>query len=124
VNLPNSKYVDPVFNFAPSLGVTGIEFFNSRTLGETYQNNIFVGDINNGNLYFFKVNSARNGLDLEQSDLGDLVANGNEELSKITFGAGFKGITDIKTGPDGFLYVLTFDEDADGDGKIYKITKA
>ncbi len=126
VNLPNSKYVDPVFSFAPSLGVTGIEFFNSGNLGEKFRNNIFVGDINNGNLYFFKVNSARNGFELDSQKFGltDLVANGNNELAKIVLGTGFQGITDIKTGPDGFLYVLTFDEDAGGDGKIYKIIKS
>jgi glucose/arabinose dehydrogenase len=126
VNLPNSKYIDPVFSFAPSLGITGIEFFNSGSLGAIYRNNIFVGDINNGNLYFFRVNAARNGLDLdsEQTNLRDFVANGNKELSEIALGTGFEGITDIKTGLDGFLYILTFDEDADGDGKIYKIIKS
>jgi aldose sugar dehydrogenase len=34
-----------------------------------------------------------------------------------TFGSGFGGITDIETGPDGFLYVLSFDN-----GVIYRIS--
>lgn len=124
MNLPNSKYIDPAFSFSPSLGVTGIEFLNSSVLGPQYKNNIFVGDINNGNLYFFKVNSTRNGLDLSQPNLSDLIANGKRELSEISLGTGFEGITDIKTGPDGSLYILTFDEAKNGDGKIYRIARS
>ena len=54
--------------------------------------------------------------------LRDLVANGDKELSQIALGTGFKGITDIKTGPDGFLYILTFDQDNKGKGSIYRIS--
>ena len=125
VRLPNSNYLDPAFSFAPSLGITAIEFLNSSHLGAEYQNNIFVGDITHGNLYFFKLNSTRKGLQFledSQSDLKDLVANGNKELSQIAFGTGFKGITDIKTGPDGLLYVLTFDQNNNGKGSIYRIS--
>jgi glucose/arabinose dehydrogenase len=43
-------------------------------------------------------------------------------LSEISLGIGFGGITDIKTGPDGFLYILTFDEGAHGEGRIYRIS--
>lgn len=125
VTLEGAKYFDPVFSFSPSLGITDIEFFNSTAFGTKYVNNIFVGDITNGNLYFFKVNSTRTGLDFDsndQKDFSDLISNGKKELSKIVFGTGFKGITDIETGPDGFLYILTFDQESKGKGKIYKIT--
>ncbi len=44
-------YSDPVFSWKNSIGVTDIEFFNSAQLGKEYSNNLFVGDINNGNLY-------------------------------------------------------------------------
>jgi aldose sugar dehydrogenase len=40
-----------------------------------------------------------------------------EELSAITFGSGFRSITDIKTGPDGLIYILSYT-----DGAIYKIS--
>jgi glucose/arabinose dehydrogenase len=44
------------------------------------------------------------------------VADDEQELSDIVFGNGFEGgITDIETGPDGFLYVLSFN------GNIYRI---
>ena len=51
----------------------------------------------------------------------DLIADGTEKDSLI-WGSGFKGITDLETGQDGNLYVLTFDESEDGDGDIYRIS--
>jgi glucose/arabinose dehydrogenase len=42
----------------------------------------------------------------------------NSELSSIILGEGFGQITDIETGPDGLLYILTYE-----DGKIYRIAK-
>ena len=33
------------------------------------------------------------------------MVDNNDELSSITIGTGFGSITDIKTGPDGFLYI-------------------
>jgi len=53
----------------------------------------------------------------------DSIANGEKELSEITLGTGFGGITDIKTGLPGFLYTLTFDEGSHGEGKIYRISR-
>jgi glucose/arabinose dehydrogenase len=115
-----SKYKDPVFSWYAPIGITDIEFFNSSSFGEKYENNIFVGDINNGNLYFFKVNEERNGLELGPG-LSDLVADpvGDDifgEASSIILGERFGRITDIETGPDGNLYILTYE-----DGKIYRI---
>jgi aldose sugar dehydrogenase len=118
-----AKYADPVFSWHTPVGVTDIEFLNSANLGEKYSNNIFIGDINNGNLYFFEVNEDRTGLSFHDPRLLDLVADPaeedeNSELSSLIFGEGFGGITDIETGPDGLLYILTYE-----DGKIYRIVK-
>lgn len=122
IKLAGSKYVDPVFSWKPSLGVTDIEFFDSKNFGTKYENNVFVGDINNGNIYYFKVNDSRTGFEFNSSDIKtDLVAN-DKEKEKLVWGSGFKGITDLETGPDGNLYVLTFDESNEGEGKIYKIS--
>ena len=121
VNFPGSHYADPLFSWAEPPAVTDIEFLDSSNLGDRYANNIFVGDINNGNLYFFGINENRNAIQLDaaqqESGLSDLVVDNGEELSAITFGSGFGGITDIETGPDGFLYVLSYD-----DGIIYRIS--
>jgi aldose sugar dehydrogenase len=114
-----SKYADPVFSWEEQVGVTDLEFLNSTALGPKYAYNLFVGDINNGNLYFFELNENRTGIELYDNDLEELtdqVADDDQELSEIVFGIGFEeGITDVKTGPDGFLYILTFN------GSIYRI---
>ena len=108
-----SRYADPVFSWLRSEGVTDMEIFNSTSLGEEYAYNMFVGDINNGNLYFFTINGNRSGLDLGGiPGLEDFVANNSEELNAVILGRGFSGgITDIQTGPDGYLYILTFSGD-------------
>ena len=108
-----SHYADPVFSWLRSEGVTDMEIFNSTSLGEEYAYNMFVGDINNGNLYFFTINGNRSGLDLGGiPGLEDFVANNSEELNAVILGRGFSGgITDIQTGPDRYLYILTFSGD-------------
>ena len=121
VNFPHSHYADPVFSWKNPVAVTDIEFMKSSVLGEKYKNNVFVGDYNNGNLYYFEVNSTRTGINLdinqEKIGLSSLVVDNANQQSAVTFGTGFGGISDIKIGPtDGFLYVLSIN-----DGIIYKV---
>ena len=106
----SSSYADPVFSWGRAVGVTDIEFYNSDKLGNDYTNNIFVGDANNGYLYFFEVNEDRSGLQFEEPRLADdLVASNDRQRAAVTFGTGFpSSITDVETGPDGYLYILTF----------------
>ena len=76
----------------------------SSVLGQNYKNNIFVGDYNNnGNLYYFEVSNTRTGIKLDPTEqqvfgLPDLVVDNSNQLSTITFGNIFGGITDTKTG--------------------------
>jgi glucose/arabinose dehydrogenase len=129
------KYSDPEFTWRIPVGVTSIKFLDSDKLGKDYQNDMFVADIHHGNIYHFGLNENRDGISIDtnqqqqqqqQSGLPDLVVDDNEdELSAITFGSGFGGITDIETGPDGLLYVLADADlitDTDDDGIIYKIS--
>lgn len=118
VQFEGSYYADPVFSWRQSQGVTDIEFLNSTKLGDKYAYNVFVGDINNGNLYFFMVNENRTGLDLGNPGLEDLVADNNAEAQAVMLGTNFGGITDIETGPDGYLYILSFS------GNLYRIVPA
>jgi aldose sugar dehydrogenase len=107
--LPASHYADPKFSWLETVGPTAIVFLNSTQLGEQYQDDIFIGDINLGNLYRFKPTPARDGLCFETPGLAaDLVADSGDDLQEIIFGTGFGGITDLKVGPDGRLYVLLF----------------
>ena len=116
VQFEGSHYADPVFSWRVSQGITDIEILDSTRLGDRFAGNVFAGDINNGNLYFFTVNSNRTGLNLSGiGGLEDLVADNAEEVNAITFGTGFGGITDIETGQDGYLYILTFT------GNLYRL---
>ena len=92
---------------------------------QQYANDVFVGDVNTGTLYHFKPTSARDGFHFATPELAaDLVADsGNpvDNLQEIIFGTGFggdfAGITDLKVGPDGRLYVLSIQ------GKIFAVSQ-
>jgi glucose/arabinose dehydrogenase len=111
-------YRDPEFSWQIPVGVTAMNFLNSPALGPQYENDLFVGDINHGRLYHFDLNQDRTGLMLE-GVLEDKVAANVDELSSVIFGTGFRSVTDIEVGPDGYLYILLF-----GPGKIYRIAPA
>jgi glucose/arabinose dehydrogenase len=108
------KYRAPEFTWLPTIGPTALKFLNSPKLGSPYQNDLFVGDVNTGNLYHFKLNPTRDGL-LLNGPLADKVGNTLDELQDVIFGQGFGTITDLQIGPDGYLYVLTLA------GTIYRI---
>ncbi|WP_415311177.1 PQQ-dependent sugar dehydrogenase [Candidatus Nitrosocosmicus sp. FF01] len=126
VTFHGSNYADPLLSWEQSRGVTDLEFLKSGNLGQKYQNNIFVGDITRGNLFFFEVNENRNGLQFDNNpDIADdLVVSTEDEISSITLGSGFKGITDIETGPDGDLYILTYSRADGGQGALYRISSS
>jgi glucose/arabinose dehydrogenase/plastocyanin len=115
VQLKNSQYTDPKFEWSDPVGPTALVFLNSDKLGPQYKNDLFVGDINNGNVYHFKLSADRTSLLYPN---GQPVEDGPTTSAKIPllrFGAGFGGITDLQTAPDGFLYVLA------NNGAIFRI---
>jgi glucose/arabinose dehydrogenase len=112
------KYRAPEFIWFKPVAPTSLKFFDSEKLGNQYQNNMFVGDIKNGNLYNFKLNQDRTGLVLNDTTLSNKISNTPQDSQPLIFASGFEGgITDLQVGPeDGYLYVLTFA------GSIYRIT--
>ena len=100
------KYGDPEFVWSSSVGLTALKFLNSNKYGQEYQNDMFVGDFHNGNIYSFGLNEDRTQLELE-GELQDKIADNLDEIQDAVFGEGFGGITDMEVGPDGFLYVLS-----------------
>jgi glucose/arabinose dehydrogenase len=127
VNFPGSKYSDPEFSWKEAIGVTALGFLNSSKLGEKYRDNLFVGDYAYGNLYFFNLNKNRDGIEFDknQTGLSDVVADNANERSKAVIGTGFDIITDIQTGPDGYLYIVSYSEYSndrpDNVSRIYRI---
>jgi glucose/arabinose dehydrogenase len=103
------KYSDPKFVWEKSVAPSAIKFLNSDKLGQEFENDMFVGDFNNGNIYHFGLNEERTELSLN-GDLDDKVANSHTELKEVIFAEGFGGITDLQVGPDGYLYVLALQE--------------
>jgi aldose sugar dehydrogenase len=109
------KYKIPEFIWFQPVAPTALKFLNSSKLGKQYQNDLFVGDYNNGNLYHFKLSQNRTALVLSGT-LVNKIAYTPQDSQPIILGSGFYGgITDLQDGPDGYLYVLTFA------GTIYKI---
>ncbi|HEX2168739.1 MAG TPA: PQQ-dependent sugar dehydrogenase [Nitrososphaera sp.] len=114
------RYSDPEFTWQQTVAPMGLDFLNSSALGPAYQNDLFVGDYNNGNLYHFDLNEDRTELILG-GGLADRALDPGDEVNDILFGTGFGGIADVKVGPDGYLYILTFQDD---EGSIFRIVPA
>lgn len=114
LNFGQGKYAEPKVSWVTPIGITALKFLNSDKLGTQYQNNMFVGDINNGLLYRFILNEARDDISFDSGYTGntallaDKEVNDPKENQPFIFGQGFGGITDIEVGPDGLLYVLSY----------------
>ena len=112
----NGNYSDPEFVWTDTVGPTAIKFLHSDRLGKQYENDVFVSDITQGNIYHFDLDINRTQLVLEGA-LADRVSNNNTENEDIIFGEGFGGISDLEVGPyDGYLYIVSL-----GHGSIYRI---
>ena len=109
------QYSEPEFTWVTPVSPTSIHFIQSPKFSE-YNNSVLVGDFNTGSLYKFNLNEERNGFVFENAELQDLVLHDGDKNDEILFGQGFAGITDIKKGPDGNLYIVSI-----GSGNIFKI---
>lgn len=125
------KYKTPEFIWYQPIMPTALKFLSSDKLGKGYENDMFVADFNNGNIYDFKLSQNRTEL-LLSGPLADKVADDMQENKPLIFGAGFGNVTDIDIGPDGYLYVLSlnsyhqnkgFSPTTDAEGVLYKIQR-
>jgi aldose sugar dehydrogenase len=116
------KYSKPEFTWWQTLGPTALEFFSSNKLGDDYKNDMFVGDVQFGNVYHFELSKDRTELAFPDGPLEDKIADTDKELleeneeASLVFAKGFGIISDIQVGQDGYLYILTFDR-----GSMYRI---
>lgn len=106
VMLTNAYYDDPKFSWLTPLGVAAIGFVHSPRFNTGTRGNMIVGESNFSRLYMLPVNDDRDGFNLT-GDLADLVADSSTERNLLTWGTSFGVITDIKVGPDGYLYVVS-----------------
>jgi len=112
------RYSPPELIWIPPVAPTAIKFLNSDKLGSQYKNDLFVADANTGSIYHFDLNYNRTGLNL-QGVLKDKIANNIEESKDVIFAKGFGRITDLKIAPDGYMYVLSSEDDG---AVLYRIS--
>ena len=113
------KYSNPEFVWDKPVAPTALAFLDSDKLGQQYTNDIFVGSAKKGTLFHFDLKPDRESLDLI-GDLADLVYSKKDDYSKVVFGENFGVVTDLKVGPDGYLYVVSGSGET-GKGAIYRI---
>ena len=105
-----TEYSEPEFIWIPPVAPTAIKFLTTHKYGPSYENDLFVSDANTGTIYHFELNNNRTGLQLN-GPLQDKIANNMNELKEISLVTGLGRITDMQVGPDGYLYILSSDDD-------------
>lgn len=111
--IKGSHYAEPKAVFEDSSNLTAITFQGTDLLGSKYKNTMFVGDMF-GKIYNFELSKDRDNL-IERND-----------SSQYIFAQGFGPISDMKVGPDGNLYVLTYSDGfkypyGENSGTLYSI---
>lgn len=112
-------YSAPEFVWDKPVAPTALAFLDSDKLGKQYTNDIFVGSAKKGTIFRFDLNADRESLKLA-GDLADSVYSKKEDYGNAVFGENFGVITDLKVGPDGYLYVVSASRGVD-QGAIYRI---
>ena len=102
----SGKYSSPKLVWDNTMAPSAIKFLNSDKFGKEYQNDLFVGNVNDQTIYHFDLSSNREELVLS-GNLSDRISESNKDLKSYVFGEQFGRITDIEVGPDGNLYVLS-----------------
>ena len=114
------KYHEPKFVWDRTVAPTALTFLNSSKLGSQYLNDMFVGSVEDGRIFHFKLNDNRTDLALPNSLKNKIVSEKGEE-GQIMFGEDFGIVTDMQVGPhDGYLYVVSGDR-PNNVGAIYRI---
>jgi hypothetical protein len=135
VMLPGAKYSDPEFSWKFEIAPAGIGFMTGRGLGPQYEGDLFVGAarpfLEGGFLWHFNLTGNRRKIGVDDPRLEDRVADNLDkpsptdpeanrraiiESESLLFGRNFGVGTDIKTGPNGNLFVVSL-----SNGAIYEI---
>ena len=114
--LPGAHYRDPEFSWRYAVAPAGIGFLRGFGLGAAYIGDLFVGaatpNLEGGYLFRFNLSRSRRDLDLDDPGLQDRVADNNDknditESESLLVGRNFGVSTDIQTGPNGNLFVVS-----------------
>jgi aldose sugar dehydrogenase len=125
VHLPGAEYSEPEFSWKYATAPAAIGFLNSSALGDAFAGDLFVGfstpQMLGGPLFRFELDDARRKIVVADARLRDRVADNLEphdmtESEAHLFGTNFGVVTDIQTGPNGNLYVVSL-----SNGAVYEI---
>lgn len=125
INTPPSRYTDPKFSWKYAVSPGGIGFLRGNGLGARYRNDLFVGAattrLEGGYLFRFSLRANRRSLRIETPGAIDRVADNAvkydiTESQEFLIGRNFGVGTDIQTGPNGNLYVVSL-----SNGAIYEV---
>ena len=114
--IPGSHYNDPQFSWKFAVPPAGIGFVESDELGKEFEGDLFVGAATpltvGGHLFRFKLTENRRALQFQDPRLRDRVADNLDkhditESESLLIGRDFGIGTDIKTGPNGNLFVVS-----------------
>jgi glucose/arabinose dehydrogenase len=122
---PGAHYSDPELSWVYEVGPAAIGFLDGKGLGDEYKNDLFMGGSRNvlegGHLFRFDLTGNRRGIEVSDPRLNDLVADNVgkwniQESESLLFGRNFGIVTEILTGPNGNLFLLSNQA-----GAIYEI---
>jgi glucose/arabinose dehydrogenase len=125
--LPGAHYSEPEFSWRHVVAPAAIGFLGGSRLGPQYAGDLFVGMstplIDGGVLFRFNLTGNRRAIAVDDPRLRDKVADNvtfheMTESESLLFGTHFGVVTDIETGPDGKLYVVSLSQ-----GTIYEISR-
>ena len=128
VMLPGAHYSDPDFSWKFEVAPAGLGFISSRALGPQYEGDMILGaartTLLGGNLFRFNLTGNRRKIAVDDPRLEDRVADNLfkfdiTESESLLFGTNFGIGTDIHTGPNGNLFVVSL-----SNGAIYEIFRA
>ncbi len=123
--LPGAQYSDPEFSWKFAVAPSPIGFVRGRGLGPQFEGDLFVGasrtTLSNGFLFRFKMSADRQHFAFTDPDLADLVADNADkfdlaESESLLIGRDFGVTTDIQTGPNGNVFVVSL-----SNGAVYEI---
>jgi aldose sugar dehydrogenase len=126
--LPGARFSDPELSWKFEVAPGGIGFLDSNALGGDYRRDLFMGGardfLEGGHLFRIELTGNRQAVDADDPRLDDGVAdNINKweltESESLLFGRNFGVGTDVQTGPDGHLYVVSLTH-----GAVYEIHRA
>jgi len=119
--LPGSHYSAPEFSWKFEVAPGAIGFVRGRGLGPQYENDLFVGAartfLEDGHLFHFNLTGNRRKIGVDDPRLEDRVADNLckfdiTESESLLIGRNFGVGTDIQTGPNGNLFVVSLDKGA------------